>query len=89
MSNTVYLTLMGSQAYGTSLDKSDQDIYGITIPLKEDVFPHLRGEIPNFGRQKKRFDQWSEHKVIDTVEFVPEGITYKMIIEELKKRGID
>ncbi len=65
INNTVYLSLMGSQAYGTSLDKSDQDLYGITIPHKEDIFPHLRGEIPGFGRQKENFAQYQEHGIKD------------------------
>jgi len=63
--NTHYLTLMGSVAYGCSSDKSDCDIYGFCIPLKEDVFPHLKGEIPGFGRHKQRFEQWQEHHVVD------------------------
>ena len=55
--------MMGSIAYGATSDSSDIDIYGITIPPKEDIFPHLRGEIVGFGRQKKRFDQWQEHNI--------------------------
>lgn len=63
INNTVYLSLMGSQAYGTSLDKSDQDLYGITIPHKEDIFPHLKGEINGFGTQKENFQQYQEHGI--------------------------
>lgn len=63
--NTVYLSLMGSQAYGTSEEKSDQDLYGIAIPHKEDVFPHLRGEVIGFGRQKQRFDQFQQHHIYE------------------------
>ena len=63
--NTVYLSLMGSQAYGTSLETSDQDIYGITIPRKEQIFPHLAGEIQGFGRQKQKFEQFQEHHIKD------------------------
>lgn len=61
--NVMYLTYMGSVAYGVSTDMSDADIYGFCIPPKDDVFPHLRGEIPGFGYQKNRFDQWQEHHV--------------------------
>lgn len=61
--NTIYLTVMGSQAYGVSTDTSDQDIYGVCIPPKELVFPHLAGEIPGFGRQVQRFEVWSEHHI--------------------------
>jgi hypothetical protein len=47
--NMHYMCVMGSTAYGVSTDNSDQDIYGFCIPPKEDVFPHLRGEIMGFG----------------------------------------
>lgn len=38
-SNTCYLTRMGSVAYGVSIDNSDQDIYGVTIPPRDYIFP--------------------------------------------------
>ena len=63
--NAHYVTEMGSVAYGVSGGSSDRDIYGFVIPPKDDIFPHLRGEIPGFGRQKKRFAQWQEHHVQD------------------------
>lgn len=61
--NTIYLTIMGSEAYGISTDKSDKDIYGICIPPKKIVFPHLDGEILGLGKQSKRFDNWQEHHI--------------------------
>ena len=63
--NTVMLVVMGSQAYGVAKDDSDQDIYGVCIPPKELVFPHLAGEIPGFGTQIERFNVWSEHHIQD------------------------
>jgi len=63
--NTHYLTLMGSIAYGVSSDASDNDVYGFVTPQLDDIFPHLRGDIPGFGRQKKRFGQWQEHHIED------------------------
>ena len=63
--NTHYLTLMGSVAYGCSSDTSDCDVYGFCIPNLEMIFPHLAGEIPGFGKQIKRFAQWQEHHVKD------------------------
>lgn len=63
--NTIMLMKMGSQAYGVSNDDSDLDVYGVCMPPKELVFPHLAGEIPGFGRQIQRFDQWQEHHVKD------------------------
>ena len=65
MPNTSYMTIMGSQAYGVSTDDSDLDVYGFCIPPKDLVFPHLAGEIPGFGRQVQRFEQWQEHHVQD------------------------
>lgn len=65
MDNVSYMTIMGSQAYGVSSDDSDLDVYGFCIPPKDLVFPHLAGEIPGFGRQIQRFEQWQEHHVSD------------------------
>ena len=47
--NVMYETLMGSVAYGVSTDHSDRDLYGCCIPPKDEIFPHLAGEIPGFG----------------------------------------
>lgn len=63
--NTAYLVQMGSVAYGVSGEASDIDIYGFCIPPKELIFPHLRGEIPGFGHQTARFEQWQEHHIKD------------------------
>lgn len=63
--NTHFLTMMGSVAYGVSSDTSDVDVYGFCIPSKEQVFPHLAGEVPGFGTQKQRFDVWQEHHIKD------------------------
>jgi len=58
-SNVMYETIMGSIAYGVSSEQSDRDIYGFCIPPKEEVFPHLDGEIPGFGEPKKRFERFA------------------------------
>ncbi len=63
--NIQYETIMGSTAYGVSDDNSDVDVYGFAIPPKEDIFPHLRGEIQGFGRQRQRFNQYQQHHVMD------------------------
>lgn len=63
--NIHYETMMGSVAYGASGDASDCDVYGFCIPPKDNVFPHLRGVIPGFGRQVNRFEQFQHHHVID------------------------
>ena len=62
--NLCYETVMGSESYGVSSDTSDVDVYGICLPPKELVFPHLAGEIPGFGSQLQRFEQWQEHHVM-------------------------
>jgi hypothetical protein len=50
--NVQYETIMGSVAYGVSSDTSDVDVYGWAIAPKDDLFPHLRGEVPGFGTPK-------------------------------------
>jgi predicted nucleotidyltransferase len=62
--NLHYETIMGSIAYGVATDDSDWDVYGFCIPPKDDVFPHLRGEITGFGRQMSRFEQYQEQHII-------------------------
>ncbi|MGE0872639.1 MAG: nucleotidyltransferase domain-containing protein [Kofleriaceae bacterium] len=61
--NLCYATMMGSIAYGVASDTSDVDVYGICMPPKDQVFPHLAGEIPGFGTPAKRFEVWQEHHV--------------------------
>jgi predicted nucleotidyltransferase len=79
-SNVQYETIMGSVAYGVSSDTSDMDVYGWAIPPKEDVFPHLRGEILGFGRQARRFEQFQEHHVRDPDALAGHGRTYDLTV---------
>jgi predicted nucleotidyltransferase len=61
---------MGSNAYGTSQDDSDVDIYGICLPPIGSIFPHTVGEIPGFGTQTEKFNVWQQHHVMhDSVEY--------------------
>jgi predicted nucleotidyltransferase len=78
--NTHYETIMGSVAYGVSADTSDMDVYGFAIPNKDEVFPHLRGEILGFGRQVKRFDQYQEHHIQDRDAMGGHGRVYDITI---------
>jgi predicted nucleotidyltransferase len=78
--NVQYETIMGSMAYGVSSDSSDMDVYGWAIPPKDDVFPHLRGEIPGFGRQARRFEQFQEHHVRDPGALAGHGRTYDLTV---------
>jgi len=85
LTNTHYETIMGSVAYGVSSDISDCDIYGFGIPPKTLVFPHLAGEIEGFGRQKKRFDQWIEHHILDPSAEGGKGRSYDIQIFSIVK----
>jgi uncharacterized protein len=83
--NVQYETIMGSVAYGVSSDTSDMDVYGFAIPPKEDVFPHLRGEILGFGRTRTRFEQFQEHHIHDRDALAGHGRTYDLTIFSLVK----
>lgn len=63
--NIHYEVISGSISYGVSSDTSDMDVVGFCIPPKEDIFPHLKGEIPGFGTQIQRFNVWQEHHIFD------------------------
>jgi uncharacterized protein len=78
--NVQYETIMGSVAYGVSSDTSDVDVYGFAVPPREDIFPHLRGEILGFGRQAKRFEQFQEHHIRDGDALAGHGRTYDLAI---------
>lgn len=60
-----YEAVLGSFAYGVSDDRSDLDVYGFCIPPRDQVFPHLRGEIVGFDHPRKRFEQLQQHHVHD------------------------
>ncbi len=78
--NVQYETVMGSVAYGVSSDSSDLDVYGWAIPMKEEIFPHLRGEVPGFGTQAKRFETYQEHHVTDADALAGRGRVYDFTI---------
>lgn len=80
VSNTMYLTWMGSHAYGCANDESDYDVYGFCIPTKEMIFPHLAGEIPGFGRQAKRFEQYQEVHLKDPDANAGKGREYDLSV---------
>lgn len=88
--NTAYLTIMGSHAYGVAdvsdkTKKSDFDIYGFCFPPKMLVFPHLDGEIQGFGRQKKKFEQYQEHHCFDPDALGGHGREYDFTIFSIVK----
>lgn len=83
--NIMYETVTGSIAYGMSSDSSDYDVYGWCIPPKEDVFPHLRGEIFGFGKQIQRFEQFQQHGMHDPTALNNKGRTYDITIYSIVK----
>ncbi len=85
ISNIHYMTIMGSLAYGVSSDNSDFDVYGFCIPPKELIFPHISGEIPGFGRQIQRFEQWQQHHIFDPSENAGKGREYDFSIYGIVK----
>lgn len=80
ISNTMYECIVGSVAYGVSDEFSDFDITGFCIPPRDVVFPHLRGEIEGFGRNKQRFTGWQEHHIYDADALNGKGRTYDLNI---------
>lgn len=60
--NTMYLTRMGSVAYGVSDDLSDEDLYGWCIPPKEYLFPSSFGYIEGFDSPPE-FEQYQKHHI--------------------------
>ncbi|HEX8683774.1 MAG TPA: nucleotidyltransferase domain-containing protein [Ardenticatenaceae bacterium] len=85
LTNTMYLTMMGSVAYAVSSDTSDMDIYGFCIPPKAMLFPHLAGEIPGFGSPAPRFEQYQQHHVHDLTALAGKGRTYDLTIYGIVK----
>lgn len=65
LTNTLYLTMMGSEAYGVSSGDSDIDVYGVVMPPKGDIFPHLNGYIFGFGPKPEPFTTWVQHHIDD------------------------
>lgn len=83
--NVMYLTIMGSTAYGVSTDVSDFDLQGVCIPPKDVVFPHLAGEIEGFGNQTKRFWQWQQHHIFDQDALGGKGREYDLAVFSIVK----
>lgn len=83
--NVIFETIMGSVAYGASSDTSDMDVYGVCIPSKEVVFPHLAGHIIGFGREKKGFEQFQQHHIQMEDELGGKGRMYDLTVFNIVK----
>ncbi len=78
--NVQYETITGSVAYGVSSDTSDMDVIGWAIPPKDDIFPHLRGEIAGFGKQSEQFDVFQAHHISDRDALSGHGRSYDLAL---------
>jgi predicted nucleotidyltransferase len=78
--NVMYETLMGSVAFGLSDDSSDVDVYGFCIPPKEEVFPHMDGEIIGFDEPKTRFVQFQQAHIVDVTKDGDQRVEYDLAI---------
>ena len=74
VSNTCYLTRMGSVAYGVSSDNSDLDIYGVVIPPRDYIFP--QNYIHGYDNRDLTFHQWQDHHVEDKSANSGKGCMY-------------
>lgn len=84
-SNMLYETRMGSIAYGVSIETSDCDIYGVAIPPRDHLFPHLAGEIAGFGSPIARFEIYQRHHVRDADAQGGRGCEYDFNIYSLPR----
>lgn len=81
--NIMYETITGSVAYAISNDTSDMDFYGWCIPPRKDVL--REGEIPGFGRQIQRFEQFIDHGIEDPSAMGGKGRVYDITIFSVVK----
>lgn len=79
--NVQYETIMGSLSYGVSSDASDLDLVGFCIPDRSLVFPHTAGEIPGFGTQIQRFEQFQQHHLKVPGNLTEHDITIYSIVK--------
>lgn len=63
VTDTVYEVIMGSVAYGLSNKTSDMDVYGVCVPSKTIIFPHLNGYIKGFGPKPESFEVYQKHHI--------------------------
>jgi len=81
----LYETRMGSTAYGVSTDISDVDVYGVAMPPRDHLFPHLAGEIAGFGRPQPRFDVFQRHQIHDPDAYAGKGCEYDINVYSLPR----
>lgn len=55
----------GSRAYNLHTEESDYDIYGVVIPPKRYLFPHLESYIVGWDRNIPKFDQYEQKSIVE------------------------
>ncbi|MFZ5530528.1 MAG: DNA polymerase beta superfamily protein [Pseudomonadota bacterium] len=85
LNNVQYEVVMGSLAYGVADDDSDMDVYGFAMPPKDDLFPHLRGEVAGFDDLAPRFTQFQQHHIIDPTALGGRGREYDITLYSISR----
>lgn len=85
LNNVQYEVVMGSLAYGVADDDSDMDVYGFAMPPKDDLFPHLRGEIAGFDDLQPRFTHFQQHKIVDAQALGGQGREYDLTLYSISR----
>lgn len=85
LNNVQYEVVMGSIAYGVAEDDSDMDVYGFAMPPKDDLFPHLRGEVAGFDDLQPRFTQFQQHGIMDKDALGGQGREYDITLYSISR----
>jgi len=85
LNNVQYEVVMGSLAYGVADDDSDMDVYGFAMPPKDDLFPHLRGEVAGFDDLQPRFSQFQQHHIQDVDALAGRGREYDITLYSISR----
>ncbi len=94
-SNTMYLCIMGSAAYGVQTDKSDIDVYGFCIPPKRMIVQPFNDCVPGFDKMET-FEHWQEHGIKDRSVHemleklnLPTDTSLSEVEAEIKRRNLE
>lgn len=85
LNNVQYEVVMGSLAYGVADDDSDMDVYGFAMPPKDDLFPHLRGDVAGFDDLQPRFTHFQQHKITDPQALGGRGREYDLTLYSISR----
>ena len=86
LDNMQMVVKMGSHAYGTENNESDIDLYCMTIPRKEHLFPHLTGHLFGFDfPNEQKFNKPFTSTIIDESAHANHGQEYDITIFGITK----